>query len=99
MSDTRLWGGSPAMTTVEVLPGLDLDLMPWEVPADIADELATLFAEIDAQPGLGWPPDDAASDPNYVAWMAEGGVSCGATWGGDFSGVLAAEDRDDWIGM
>lgn len=75
------------LRTVEVLPGLDLLLWPREDPALIAEQLADLFAEIDSQPGLDWPPDDdPVSDPNWVAWA------------GNYSDVVAMEDREDWIG-
>ena len=54
---------------------------------------------VESQPGLGWPPDDEpVSDPNYVRWLAEGGQVAGFTWETDYN-VVAAEDREDWIGL
>jgi hypothetical protein len=107
----RLWGGAPELTTVEVLPGLDLALFPWEDAAVVAEELSDLFAEIDALPGLGWPPSEdeleamylAKSDPTWVAWLAEGAPVAGFTWAipDDVAWrvILPAEDREDWIGF
>lgn len=90
---------SQILTAVEVLPGLELGLMPWEDHAAIAEQLSDLFAEIDSQPGLGWPPDDdSVSDPNWLRWLDEGGQVAGCMWRDDYADVTAMEDRDGWIG-
>ncbi len=39
------------------------------------------------------------SDPAYEAWQKDGAPTCGCTWDGDYSDVLAAADRDDHIGI
>lgn len=90
---------TPILSTVEVLPGLDLLLWPHEDPAAIAEQLSDLFSEIDSQPGLGWPPDDEpVSDPNWLRWLDEGGVVAGCAWLDDYADVVAMGDRADYIG-
>lgn len=37
-------------------------------------------------------------DPVVDRWQAEGAPTCGATWSGDYSGVVPAEQRDGYIG-
>lgn len=87
------------LTNIEVLPGLDLLLWLNEDHAAIAEQLSDLFSEIDAMPGLGWPPDDEpVSDPNWLRWLDEGGQVAGCMWLDDFADVTAMEDRDGWIG-
>lgn len=36
--------------------GIELSLYPWEDPALVAAEIESVFAEVEAKPGLGWEP-------------------------------------------
>ena len=38
-------------------------------------------------------------DPAVARWAGEGAPTCGATWTGDYSDVLPADQRDNHIGM
>jgi hypothetical protein len=40
-----------------------------------------------------------ATDPTHQQWLAEGATMSGATWGGDYSDVTGAADRDDHVGV
>ena len=43
-------------------------------------------------------PFKVVSDPYYVQWLQDGAPSCGATWDGDYSDLLPAWQREDWVG-
>lgn len=42
---------------------------------------------------------ESLSDPAYVAWQADGALTCGCTWTGDYSDVEPADNRSDHIGL
>lgn len=101
------------LQNVEVLPGLELALLPGEDQTTIAAELEALFGEIEHMPWLGEEPSDEeidamfldydpVSDPTYVDWEDEGAPVSGATWNIPSHVarliILPAEDRSDWIG-
>jgi hypothetical protein len=41
---------------------------------------------------------ESLNDQNYDAWLADGQLTCGSQWDGDYSDVLADDMRDDYIG-
>jgi hypothetical protein len=39
------------------------------------------------------------NDPTFDQWVAAGRPSLQAIWDGDYSDIVAAGDRDDYVGM
>lgn len=82
------------LRNVEVLPGLDLALFPWEDPAWVTNELESLFDEIERQPGLGWEPTDEEIDAMFDGyagdrWQAEYNRAIADGAWGDFAVAVA----------
>lgn len=90
--------------------GYDLSLWPWEDAATVIAEVENIRDEEESQPGIGWEFTDeeleqlftgeakrVASDPMLARWEAEG-MPGGFMFTRDFADVVAAEDRDDWVG-
>lgn len=42
---------------------------------------------------------ESLNDRNYDAWVADGALTCGATWDGVYDDVLPAENRSEWVGL
>lgn len=95
-STARAMAAVGQLVTVTV-DGAELALFPWEDAEQVAEEMAAFWDEVERRPWLG--DDEPVSDPALALWHADGCPVGGFTWDGDYSDILPADQREDWIGM